>query len=464
MREVIIIGAGPAGLTAGYECVMKGHSPLILEATDKVGGISRTETYKGYFFDIGGHRFFTKSNKIQELWEEVLGDDFITVPRISRIYYNRHFFNYPLQIMNVLKNLGLMESILNVLSYMKSKCRRKKNEDSFDQWVSNRFGNRLYQTFFKTYTEKVWGIPCNQISADWASQRIKGLSLRTAVINAIIVNKKVKTLIDTFYYPVKGPGMMWERFQHIIENKGGKVLFNTKAIQLEHDNKEITGIIYLNNNKREQIPVKQIISSAAITSLVSMLSPKAPQRVLEAAKCLNYRNLIVVVLMIDKKNLFPDQWIYIHSPDVKVGRIQNYANWSAAMLPDQEKTCIAMEYFCAEGDEIWESSEDTLITQASQELALLGLADRNDIIDHCVVRQPKAYPVYDQNYSNNLEIIKAYINKFTNLQTIGRNGMHRYNNQDHSMLTGIMAVQNIFDDANNNIWSINEDEDYLEEK
>jgi protoporphyrinogen oxidase len=464
MQEVIIIGAGPAGLTAGYECVMKGHSPLILEATDKVGGISRTETYKGYFFDIGGHRFFTKSNKIQELWEEVLGDDFITVPRISRIYYNGHFFSYPLQIKNVLKNLGLMESILNVLSYMKAKCHRKKNEDSFDQWVSNRFGNRLYQTFFKTYTEKVWGIPCNQISADWASQRIKGLSLRTAIINAIIVNKKVKTLIDTFYYPVKGPGMMWERFQRIIENKGGNVLFNTKAIQIEHDNKEITGIIYLHNNKREKIPVKQLISSAAITSLVSMLSPKAPDRVLEASKCLNYRNLIVVVLMIDKKNLFPDQWIYIHSPDVKVGRIQNYANWSAAMLPDQEKTCIAMEYFCAEGDDIWESSEDTLITQASQELALLGLADINDIIDHCVVRQPKAYPVYDQNYSNNLEIIKSYINKFTNLQTIGRNGMHRYNNQDHSMLTGIMAVQNIFDNANNNIWSINEDEDYLEEK
>jgi protoporphyrinogen oxidase len=464
MREVIIIGAGPAGLSAGYECVMKGHSPLILEATDKVGGISRTETYKGYFFDIGGHRFFTKSNKIQELWEEVLGDDFITVPRISRIYYNRHFFNYPLQIMNVLKNLGLMESILNVLSYMKAKCRRKKNEDSFDQWVSNRFGNRLYQTFFKTYTEKVWGIPCSQISADWASQRIKGLSLRTAIINAIIVNKKVKTLIDTFYYPVKGPGMMWERFQQIIENKGGNVLFNTKAIQIEHDNNEITGIIYLHNNKREKIPVKQLISSAAITSLVSMLSPKAPDRVLESSKCLNYRNLIVVVLMIDKKNLFPDQWIYIHSPDVKVGRIQNYANWSAAMLPDQEKTCIAMEYFCTEGDEIWESSDDTLITQASQELALLGLADINDIIDHCVVRQPKAYPVYDQNYSNNLEIIKAYINKFTNLQTIGRNGMHRYNNQDHSMLTGIMAVQNIFDNANNNIWSINEEEDYLEEK
>jgi protoporphyrinogen oxidase len=464
MSEVIIIGAGPAGLTAGYECVMKGHSPLILEATDKVGGISRTETYKGYFFDIGGHRFFTKSNKIQELWEEVLGDDFITVPRISRIYYNGHFFSYPLQIKNVLKNLGLMESILNVLSYMKAKCHRKKNEDSFDQWVSNRFGNRLYQTFFKTYTEKVWGIPCNQISADWASQRIKGLSLRTAIINAFIVNKKVKTLIDTFYYPVKGPGMMWERFQRIIENKGGNVLFNTKAIQIEHDNKEITGIIYLHNNKREKIPVKQLISSAAITSLVSMLSPKAPDRVLEASKCLNYRNLIVVVLMIDKKNLFPDQWIYIHSPDVKVGRIQNYANWSAAMLPDHEKTCIAMEYFCTEGDEIWESSDDTLITQASQELALLGLADRNDIIDHCVVRQPKAYPVYDQNYSNNLEIIKAYINKFTNLQTIGRNGMHRYNNQDHSMLTGIMAVQNIFDDANNNIWSINEEEDYLEEK
>jgi len=463
MTEVIIIGAGPAGLTAGYECVMKGHSALILEATDKVGGISRTETYKGFFFDIGGHRFFTKSRKIHALWEEVLGDDFLAVPRISRIYYNRHFFNYPLQTMDVLKKLGLKVSILNVLSYIKAKLSRKYNEESFDQWATNRFGNRLYETFFKTYTEKVWGIPCNQISADWASQRIKGLSLRSAIMNTIIVNKKVKTLIDTFYYPVKGPGMMWESFQQIIENKSGNVLLNAKAIQLEHDNKKITGLIYLHNNKKEKIPVKQIISSAPITSLVSMITPKAPDRILKAAKSLSYRNLILVVLMIDKKNLFPDQWIYIHSPDVKVGRIQNYANWSKAMLPDHEKTCIAMEYFCSEGDEIWESSDKTLISQGSQELALLGLADINDIIDHCVVRQPKAYPVYDKNYSKSLEIIKTYINEFTNLQTIGRNGMHRYNNQDHSMLTGIMAVQNIFDDTKNNLWSINEEEDYLEE-
>jgi len=359
---------------------------------------------------------------------------------------------------------GLKESVLNVLSYLKSKCRRRKIEDSFDQWVANRFGSRLYQTFFETYTEKVWGIPCHQISADWASQRIKGLSLRSAIMNAIVANKKVKTLIDTFYYPVKGPGMMWERFQQIIEHKGGNVLFNAKAIQLEHDNKKISSLIYLYHNKREKKPVQQIISSAAITSLVAMLSPKAPERVLKAANSLTYRNLIVVVLMIDKQNLFPDQWIYIHSPDVKVGRIQNYANWSAAMLPNPQKTCIAMEYFCSETDEVWESSDKTLFSQASQELELLGLAHINDIIDHCVVRQPKAYPVYDQNYSSNLEIIKAYISKFTNLQTIGRNGMHRYNNQDHSMLTGIMAVQNIFDDANNNIWSINEEEDYLEEK
>ncbi|KPA12122.1 Amine oxidase domain protein, partial [Candidatus Magnetomorum sp. HK-1] len=462
MKDVIIIGAGPAGLTAGYECVMKGFHPLIFEKSNKVGGISRTETYNGYFFDIGGHRFFTKSNKIQKLWEDVLDDDFITVPRISRIYYNGRFYDYPLQFMNVLKNLGLKECFLIVLSYIKSKCSRKDIEDSFDKWVSNQFGNRLYQTFFKTYTEKVWGIPCNQISSDWASQRIQGLSLRSAIMNAFIDNKKVKTLIDKFYYPVKGPGMMWERFHHIIENKGGTVLFNAKVIKLEHDNKEIKNLTYFNNNKREQMPVKQIISSEAISSLVLMLSPTPPEKVVSAAKCLAYRSLIVVVLMIDKKNLFPDQWIYIHSPDVKVGRIQNYANWSVAMLPDQEKTCIAMEYFCSEGDETWLSSDNTLIKQASQELSLLGLADLNDIIDHCVVRQPKAYPVYDKNYSKNLSIIKAYIDKFTNLQTIGRNGMHRYNNQDHSMLAGIMAIQNIFDDSKNNIWTINEEEDYLE--
>ncbi len=463
-KSVVIIGAGPAGLTAAYEAMKQGMRPIVFEGADIVGGIARTESYKGYSFDVGGHRFFTKIEKINDLWQEVLGDEFIKVRRMSRIYYNGQFYHYPLRLFNALSNLGILESALIVLSYFKSQLRPYHEEETFEQWVSNRFGKRLHNTFFKTYTEKVWGIPCNQIRADWAAQRIMGLSLITAVYNALFGVKKSKTLIDEFDYPSEGPGMMWRRFQEAVDNGGGQVLLNSKVVRLKHENGRITDALYVRNGKTEEISVEHLVSSAPITTLTTMLDPKAPEEVLEAVRGLSYRAFIIVVLIIDKKDLFPDQWIYIHSPDAKVGRIQNFGNWSAAMVPDPEKTSVGMEYFCDEGDETWVLSDAELTEIASRELAGLGLANTDDISDSCVLRQSKAYPVYDQDYSRHLSVIRDFLGSFENLHTIGRNGMHRYNNQDHSMLTGIMAAQNIATGADDHdLWTVNEEEEYLEQ-
>jgi len=462
-NTTVIIGAGPAGLTAALECVRQGMRPIVLEQADKVGGIARTERYQNYGFDIGGHRFFTKSDRINRLWHEMLGNDFLKVSRISRIYYKGRFFNYPLRPSNALFNLGVSESLLIIISYFKAQIWPTEKEENFEQWVSNRFGKRLYSTFFKTYTEKVWGIPCNRIRSDWAVQRIKGLSLTAAVYNALFGMKRAKTLINEFEYPRKGPGMMWQRFREAVEEGGGKVRLNSEALHLRHANGRITNVIYAKGDKKSEIPAEHLISSAPLNLLVTMLDPQAPQEILEAARNLAYRAFIIVVLIVDKKELFPDQWIYIHSPNVRVGRIQNFKNWSAAMVPDPAKTCVGMEYFCDEDDELWMLPDAELADIALRELSELGIARSDDSTDSMVLRQPKAYPVYDRNYSKHLGVIRNYIGEFENLQTIGRNGMHRYNNMDHSMLTGIMAVQNI-SGANHNLWTINEEEEYLEEE
>ena len=461
-KSVIIIGAGPAGLTAAYELIKQGIKPIVLEAGDKVGGIARTEIYKGYRFDIGGHRFYTKVESVQKLWQEVLGKDFIKVPRLSRIYYRGRFFNYPLDVFNTLLNLGIIESFLIVLSYLKFKAFPVKVEETFEQWVINRFGERLYRTFFKTYTEKVWGIPCDKIQADWAAQRIKGLSLTKAVINALFGSNDTKTLIKEFDYPILGPGMMWERCQEIIESKGGKVYLNTPVVYLERDGNKITTVTAQHEGKLMQFTGDRIISTMPVTALIKRMNPQPPEEVVKAANGLNYRDFIIVSLVIDKENLFPDNWIYIHSPEVKVGRIQNFKNWSPAMVPDTTKTCLGMEYFCNENDEIWSMSDAELITLATREIAKLTLADINDVTDGTVIRQPKAYPVYDREYRQHLQVIQEFIETLENLQTVGRNGMHRYNNQDHSMLTAMLAVQNLVGKTHD-LWEVNTERSYYEE-
>lgn len=463
--RVAIVGAGPAGLTAAYELAKQGIHPLVVERDDKVGGIARTEIYKGYRFDIGGHRFYTKVGEVQKLWLEVLGDEFIQVPRLSRIYYQGKFFDYPLSFANTLSNLGLGTSFAIVLSYLKAKVQafiKRPEPETFEEWVTHCFGRRLYQTFFKTYTEKVWGIPCNKISAEWAIQRIKGLSLKQAVINALFGTSNTKTLIKKFDYPILGPGMMWERFTEAVEKLGGDVWLDTGVTRIKHHQQRIQSMEIERNGEVIEVNAEHFISSMPVTTLVRCLEPGPPEAVLEAARSLKYRAFIIVALIIDSPNLFPDNWIYIHSPEVTVGRIQNFKNWSPAMVPDPNKTCLGMEYFCDEGDELWNLSDEKLLELATKELAILGLAKAATVDDGTVIRQPKAYPVYDRNYRQHLQVIQDFLAGFENLQTVGRNGMHRYNNQDHSMLTGLLAAKNIIGEKHD-LWEVNVERSYYEE-
>ena len=461
-QPVAIIGAGPAGLAAGYELVRQKVSPLILERDSKVGGIARTEEYKGFYFDIGGHRFFSKNQDISQLWHQMMGDDFLKVYRLSRIYYSEKFFNYPLRPVNALINLGPIESFLILYSYCKARFLPHPAEKTFEEWVVNRFGQRLYQTFFKTYTEKVWGIPCNTIQADWAAQRIKGLSLLVAVSNALFGGQQSKSLIDQFDYPKLGPGMMWQRFQETIETAGGQVRLNSNVNAVLHDNGKITGLRFSHADAVKNITVRHCISSIPVTRLVQLLEPAAPAPVLQAAGQLSYRAFIIVMLIVDRQELFPDQWLYVHSPKVRVGRIQNFKNWSAYMVPDQSRTSIGMEYFCNQHDATWKMADTDLVEMATRELGELGLNKGAPVIDSYVVRQPQAYPVYDRKYKENLAVIRNCLAGLENLQTVGRSGMHRYNNMDHSMQTGILAARNCCG-AKHDLWAVNEERSYLEE-
>lgn len=462
---VVIIGAGPAGLTAAYELVKEGVRPIVLEADNKVGGIARTEVYKGYRFDIGGHRFFTKVGEVDRLWQEILGDEFIKVPRLSRIFYQDKFFDYPLTFKTTLLNLGPIGSALILWSYIKAKIQAlfdRPDPKTFEEWVTHCFGERLYKTFFKTYTEKVWGIPCSKIQAEWAKQRIKGMSLKAAVINLLFGKSNAKSLIKEFDYPILGPGMMWERCQELVEDKGGKVCLNNRVTRIERDGDRIKKIFVQRDGETVEIAGNNFVSTMPITALLQRLDPAPPEEVLHAARSLSYRDFLIVALIVDAEDLFPDNWIYIHSPDVKVGRIQNFKNWSPAMVPDQTKTALGMEYFCNEGDDIWEMSDTELLDLATRELDSLGLVDGGKVEDGTIVRQRKAYPVYDRDYYGHLQVIRQYVERFENLQTVGRNGMHRYNNQDHSMLTAILAAKNILGEQHD-LWDVNTERSYHEE-
>ena len=459
---VVIIGAGPAGLTAAYELAQRSTPPLILEKFNKVGGLSRTEIYKGYRFDIGGHRFYTKIKEVEKIWRDMLGDDFIKVRRLSRIYYKGKFYQYPLNFINALTNLGPIESCLILLSYLKTKFRSHPQEKTFEQWVTNRFGGRLYRTFFQSYTEKVWGISCREIRADWAAQRIQGLSLTKALSNCFFGTNGVKSLIHEFHYPALGPGMMWERFGEFIESRGGEVRLNTKVIRILLEGKKIKGILAQHGSHEEEVRVQHLISTIPLNELIFRLDPPPPSDVLEAAGKLRYRAFILVGLIVNQPRLFPDNWIYVHNPEVRVGRIQNFKNWNAAMVPNPLKTSLGMEYFCNEEDEIWRMPDAGLIEMATRELAHLGLANFNEVKDGIVFRQSHAYPVYDSDYRSHLSVIQNFLKKIENLQTIGRGGMHRYNNQDHSMLTALMAVKNILGESHD-LWNINTERSYYEE-
>jgi len=466
-KKVVIMGAGPAGLTAAYKLSQAGIQSVVLEKDNIVGGLSRTVDYKGFKFDIGGHRFFTKIKEVEDIWKEVLGDDFLRRDRLSRIYYSNKFFFYPFKATNALFGLGIINSILILLSYIRSQIFPVKPEITFEDWISNRFGYRLYKVFFRTYTEKVWGVPCNEISAEWASQRIKGLSLLSALKNALLSRNEgsegvIKTLINSFYYPVHGPGMMWEKMTEIIESGNSEVNLNSEVTRISWSGNKVTSVSIGLNNSELTITGSDFISTMPVRELIEKLNPKPPYEILEAANSLKYRDFITVALIIDKQEIFRDNWIYIHDPAVKVGRIQNFKNWSPYMVPDDNKTCLGLEYFCFEKDNFWNMNEQDLIELAKREVIILGFADFDEIDDGKVVKMLKAYPVYDTEYKNALEKIRNFLSSIENLQLVGRNGMHKYNNQDHSMLTAMLAVRNIMG-AKLDVWSVNTDQDYLED-
>jgi len=473
--DTFVIGAGPAGLTTAYMLAKAGRDVLVIEQDPVyVGGISRTVNYKGFLFDIGGHRFFSKSKEVVALWNEILPNDFVDRPRLSRIFYKNKFYAYPLKAFEALRNLGIWQSSLCVASFAYAQAFPVKEPRTFHQWVRNQFGERLFSIFFKTYTEKVWGMGCDEISADWAAQRIKGLSLGAAIMDGLRrsfgTKKKqtgqvTKTLIESFRYPRRGPGMMWEAAAAKIKGFGGDVLMDRKLSLLRYDEVQKFWTIDVETSAgvHETYHARNVVSSAPIRELMSSIKP-APLSTLHARE-LKYRDFLTVVLIGKSDKPLPDNWVYIHDPSVKVGRVQNFRSWSPDMIPDDISTCLGLEYFCFEGDGLWTSSDNELIAIAKQEIAHIGLMSPDAIVDACVVRQKKAYPVYDDSYAENVAIIRRDLQmSFPTLHLVGRNGMHKYNNQDHAMMTGMLTAANIIaGEQRYDVWQVNEDAEYGEE-
>jgi protoporphyrinogen oxidase len=478
--EVLIVGAGPAGLTAAYCLSKQEPSVLVIEKDPAyVGGISRTVRYKDFLFDVGGHRFFSKSKEVVDLWHEILPDDFIERPRLSRIFYGGKYYSYPLSAFQALSNLGIVTSAACMLSYAYAKARPIKEARTFHQWVRNQFGEKLFSIFFKTYTEKVWGMSCDEISADWAAQRIKGLNLGVAVLNALTRAIKpkgrnmgkprragepvVKTLIESFQYPRRGPGMMWEAAARKIVERGCEIRMGRELRRLAFDaNRKLWSVeVTAANGRRETYTARHVISSAPVRELMETLAPR-PISYFHARQ-LRYRDFLTVALMVKKPELFPDNWIYIHDPAVKVGRVQNFRSWSPEMVP-AGMSCLGLEYFCFDGDELWSADDADLIALAKREIAQIGLIDAADVVDACVVRQPKAYPVYDDEYRDNVAMIRRDLeSSYPTLHLVGRNGMHKYNNQDHAMMTAMLTARNILaGERLYDVWDVNEDAEYHE--
>ena len=469
-QRTIVIGAGPGGLTAAYLLTKRGLPVLVLEADPKyVGGISRTEERDGFRFDIGGHRFFSKSQEVTDLWKELLPDDLIERPRFSRIYYRGRFFDYPLRPLNAFLNLGAIESLRCVGSYAMARLSPHDDPRSLDQWVTNAFGKRLFEIFFETYTEKVWGMKCSEISADWAAQRIKGLSLGEAIKNALLRPKKtqVKSLIDSFWYPKLGPGMMWDAAAARVRAGGNRVELGRRVVEVvRDDSRGVWRVTSLDASGAKRVDeAEHVISSAPLRELVAHLTPALSDDAQVAARALRYRDFVIVALATRAPPAFLDNWIYLHDGHVRAGRIQNFGSWSPHMVPDPAYACYGLEYFAFEGDGIWESSDDALIELASSEIATIGLVKRSEIEKGYVVRQRKAYPVYDAHYAAHVDVVRRELaTRFPTLHLIGRNGMHKYNNQDHSMMTAMLTVENIVAGrAKFDTWQVNSDAEYHED-
>ena len=466
---IAVIGAGPAGLAAAWELAKLGRRATIFERDETVGGISRTVVHRGFRFDLGGHRFFTKAPEVEAIWFELLGDDLLERPRLSRIFYRDHFFDYPLRPLNALVGLGAVEAVRVVASFAAARLWPEREEKSFEQWVTNRFGRRLFEIFFKTYTEKVWGMPCSEISADWAAQRIKNLNLFRAIRAALFGSAGgdiVTTLINRFHYPRHGPGMMWERCAERLAALGSPVRLGHELARIAHRDGRVVSIDLRHaDGRQEELAVDHLICSIPLARAIELLDPPAPAPVLAAARALRHRDFLTVVLVVDEPELFPDNWIYVHAPEVRVGRIQNFKNWSPEMVPDPAQTALGLEYFVNRDEELWQRPDAELVALGTAEIDRLGLAPAARVVDGAVVRVPSAYPVYDPGYRQRLAIVRDHLRSLPNFEMIGRNGQHRYNNQDHSMLTGIHAARNAVAPAGerSDVWAVNVDGEYHEE-
>ncbi|MBV9192521.1 MAG: NAD(P)/FAD-dependent oxidoreductase [Solirubrobacterales bacterium] len=461
-RPVVAIGGGPAGLTAGYLLAKAGKPVIVVEASDQVGGIARTEVRDGYRFDLGGHRFFTKAKEVDALWHEIMKEEFLKRPRQSRIYWNGKFLEYPLQGMDVIRKLGPVDLSKALGSYLYAAAKPKGREDTFEDWVTNRFGRWLFNQFFKAYTEKVWGVSTSEIRSEWAAQRIKGLSFFAAAKSAFVGNRgnKIKSLISEFNYPRYGPGQMWEQMTDDIRAYGGEVRLNAPVTRLRvSPESRVSELVAAG----ERLTPSHVISSLPLRTTVGITEPEAPLEVRDAARGLRYRDFLTVALVIEGEDLFPDNWIYIHDPNVQVGRIQNFRSWSPWMVPNDSDASIGMEYFCFEGDELWSMRDDDLVAMATQEIQQLGLARADKVKFGFAVRVHKAYPMYDAEYGERVQTIRRWLDGIDNLQQVGRNGLHRYNNSDHSMLTAMRAVDNILLGTHHDIWAVNAESVYHEE-
>jgi protoporphyrinogen oxidase len=469
--DVVIIGAGPAGLTAAYQLTKRGVTPVVLESDRVVGGISRTAQADGWRFDIGGHRFFTKVKPVEDLWHEILSDDeFLRRPRMSRIYYQGKYYDYPIKPLNALRNLGIVEAVRCMASYAWVRVRPPKNQDGLEGYIAADYGWRLYHHFFKTYNEKVWGVPASSLSADFAAQRIKGMSLVDAVwepIRAKMFGRRSKSdqvtsLIEEFDYPKYGPGMMWERCRDIVEDRGVEVAMTTRVVAIHHEGGRAVSVTADHEGTMRELPVDDVISSMPFPHLLRAMDPPVPDEIHAAADALGFRDFLTVALVIPERDGFPDNWIYIHAPEVEVGRIQNFGSWSPYLVKDG-RTCLGLEYFVFEGDDMWTKSDDDLIEQGKRELQVLGLVDPAVVETGYVVRMPKAYPVYDESYKANVAVLRRWLEaNAPNVHPVGRNGMHKYNNQDHSMYTAMLTVDNILG-AHNDIWNVNVEGEYHEQ-
>lgn len=475
MKSVLIIGAGPAGLASAYEILKnsKNFKVTIVEEESIIGGISRTEEYHGFRFDIGGHRFFTKNKEIEDLWKEVLNEDLLVRPRLSRWFYKQKFFNYPINPVEILKVFGPIESIKIMISYVYTKIFPRK-EKSLEDFYINQFGRYLAKPFFLDFNKKLWGIPCDQLSMDFGKQRVKGVSAISVIIEYLkkilgVKDKKVvKSLIDEFFYPKYGPGMMWDKIRILIEKKGGKILKEHKVVKVIHKNWKIKEVVIKNKNKTKKLKTDYILSTMPLKEFVLSLEPRPQKEVIDAANFLKFRDFISVALILNKKDVFPDTWLYTHDPGMRTIRIQNFKNWSPWLVPNENQTGLGFEYVCSVGDDLWSKGDEEMVKQAISDLEKTKFANKENVIDSKVIRLRNVYPVYNLDYKEKVSIIKNYLGNFNkkiknHIQPMGRGGMHRYNNQDHSMYTGILAARNLLG-KNFDLWKVNEDAEYHEEK